>query len=161
MIELVPLEPEAFPVFAERVVLAYAAAKTTAREWNAIKAIDLARAEVSERLRFGVSTPEHAIFCIQTLGDKRRVGELWIEFRIEADLPVCAVLDLYIDPLERKQGYGRAALLAVEEIARRAGSKAMRLSVIGDNMPARRLYASVGYHLLNARLGKQLDVNIE
>jgi ribosomal protein S18 acetylase RimI-like enzyme len=155
-VELVPLQAIDLPAIASRVIPSYAAAKVSAQEWEANTSLQLARADFESRLPRGVSTEGHALFSIQALSDSRRVGELWLEFRSEADQLVCVVLDLFIMPAERRRGYGHAALLAAETVSGAAGASAMRLTVVGDNEAALALYSKVGYQLLNARLGKPL-----
>jgi ribosomal protein S18 acetylase RimI-like enzyme len=158
-VELVPLDAADFTAFAARVVPSYAAAKVAAGEWDATVSLDLARADFEERLPHGLKTEGHALLGVHSGRDGRLVGDLWLEYRSEAGKRVCAVLDLYIEPVERRRGYGWAALLAAETMARSAGAEAMRLTVLGDNEAARALYASAGYYLLNARLTKPLGAS--
>jgi ribosomal protein S18 acetylase RimI-like enzyme len=155
-IELVGLQETDFLVFTARVVPGYAASKVSAKEWEESASLSLARAEFEARLPHGVRTPGHALFSVRCRRDGRRVGDLWLEFRSEGGQRVCAVLDLFIEPAERRRGYGRAALLAAETVSRAAGATGMRLTVLGNNQAALALYSSVGYQILNARMDKPL-----
>jgi ribosomal protein S18 acetylase RimI-like enzyme len=103
-----------------------------------------------------LDTPGHRLLAIHAASDGRRVGEAWIEHRIEDDQPICVILYLRIEPSERRRGFGRAALHALEALARQAGESAIRLTVGGRNEAARALYDSVGFHMLTARLSKTL-----
>lgn len=155
-VELVPLEAAAFAEFTTRLIPAYAAAKVSAGEWEESRALTLAQAELQLRLDQDLATPGHSLFAIRSVSSGRRVGDLWLEHRREAGRPVCVVLDIFIEPAERRRGYGRAALLAAEAIAHAAGDEEMRLTVFGDNEPASALYASLGYQRRSARLAKPM-----
>lgn len=155
-VRLEPIEAGDFAVFADHLVPAYVAAMVAAGEWAADTSLDRARADVAYRLPQGVKTAGHSLLAIRTQGDGRHVGDLWLQYRPEAGQIVCVVLDIFIMPRERRRGYARAALLVAETLARTAGIKAMRLTVLGDNQAARCLYDGLGYDLLNARLAKPL-----
>lgn len=155
-VELVPLDTAGFRGLGARIVPAYAAAMAAAGEWEESKSLDLARADFQRRLPQGLHTPGHSLLAIRIAHSGRRVGELWLEYRSEGGRHVCVVLDIFIEPDERRRGYGRGALIAAEGLARSAGAEEVRLTVFGDNEAARALYASLGYRFLNARLRKRL-----
>jgi ribosomal protein S18 acetylase RimI-like enzyme len=54
------------------------------------------------------------------------------------------VADLAVLNANRGQGYGRALLSECERIARQAGQKWLRLSVLANNVGARRFYRGFG-----------------
>jgi ribosomal protein S18 acetylase RimI-like enzyme len=53
--------------------------------------------------------------------------------------------ELFVLPVFRGTGIGRAALAFVEEAARAAGGRAVRIEVAAENAGARRLYREAGY----------------
>jgi len=55
----------------------------------------------------------------------------------------CYLEDLYVDPINRKSGVGRALIKAVEEIASAKGSKRLYWTTAPDNETARKLYDKV------------------
>jgi len=61
-----------------------------------------------------------------------------------------------VQPEFRGHGYGRAALLLLEPLARELGYDAIRLHVFGDNEVARRLYRSTGYTETDVSMLKRL-----
>ena len=73
----------------------------------------------------------------------RRGGDLWLyDITIEAD--------------ERGKGYGRGAMLALEEEVRTLGHESVTLNVWGGNAVARGLYRSLGYVEESVHMRKRL-----
>ena len=52
---------------------------------------------------------------------------------------------LVVDPAHRQRGYGRAFVAFYEREAKRRGCRDLRIDTNETNLPARRLYASLGY----------------
>ena len=63
-----------------------------------------------------------------------RLRRLWILY------------DLYVLPVARRQGIGRALVEHAQEFARATGAARIELSTAIDNRPAQALYESLGYH---------------
>jgi len=140
-------------------VPAYAEAMVAAGEWEARQSLDRARCDFEQRLPQGVNTAGHSLYGIYARSSGQRVGDLWLQYRCEANQPVCIVLDLFIAPPERRRGYAQASLCIAETMARASGAVAMRLNVLGDNQAARSLYDKSGYSPLSVRLSKSLISN--
>jgi ribosomal protein S18 acetylase RimI-like enzyme len=84
-----------------------------------------------------------------------RVGVIWIgPHQQRAD--AVFLYDIEIDEAHRGKGYGRAALLAAEQILVDAGVREIGLNVFGFNDGARRLYESLGYRTLSVQMSKPL-----
>jgi ribosomal protein S18 acetylase RimI-like enzyme len=64
--------------------------------------------------------------------------------------------DIEIDEHARGQGYGRAAMLQLEEELRREGFTQLSLNVFGGNERARSLYRSLGFRDVAVEMGKDL-----
>ena len=64
--------------------------------------------------------------------------------------------DITIDEAERGRGFGRAAMLALEEELRDLGHESVALNVWGGNAVARGLYRSLGYVEESVHMRKQL-----
>lgn len=145
-----------FADFAARIIPSYAAAMVIAGEWKPLTSLAQARADFDGRLPAGLKTPGHVFLTVKPLDRIESVGDLWLQYRIEAGKQVCTVLDIFIKPHERRHGYGKAALCAAEVLASDYGAIEMRLTVVGENLAARNLYRQIGYEILNARLAKPL-----
>ena len=63
---------------------------------------------------------------------------------------VCVIHTLCIHPGQSGHGYARQMVAFCEEEARRLGKTVMRLDTWEHNLPANRLYPSLGYHFAGA-----------
>jgi GNAT superfamily N-acetyltransferase len=86
---------------------------------------------------------DQLVFVIEA--DGAAVGELWLADRDDVLERCLFVYQLHVAETHRGRGYGKAAMLLVEEEARRRGIDRVALSVFGRNTVARRLYQSLGY----------------
>ena len=59
--------------------------------------------------------------------------------------PIYTLYDLFVSPQHRKSGAGRQLLLAAEALAKARGMARMDLTTAKTNLPAQRLYASLGW----------------
>jgi GNAT superfamily N-acetyltransferase len=57
----------------------------------------------------------------------------------------CYLAELYVTPARRRQGLGRALMEAALQEARRRGADTMDIGVDEPDLPARRLYESLGF----------------
>jgi ribosomal protein S18 acetylase RimI-like enzyme len=60
------------------------------------------------------------------------------------------VYDIVVDAAQRRRGYGRAILAAIEDELRGRGIGSIALNVFGTNTGARALYESVGYDVVRS-----------
>lgn len=67
------------------------------------------------------------------------------------------ILDLYVDPEHRGQGYGTRLLRRVEALAEAEDCDFVRVSAEWDNAPARAFYERNGYEPKQARYAKSLE----
>jgi ribosomal protein S18 acetylase RimI-like enzyme len=98
--------------------------------------------QVAELLKDGLATEGHHLWRIVSQHNGP-VGDLWVF----VDPAKCwaFIYDIEINEQYRGQGYGKAAMLAVESAVRRMGAAHIDLNVFGYNTPARRLYEGLGY----------------
>ena len=73
--------------------------------------------------------------------DGRKVGTVFLGLRDDD----CWLYDITIEEGARGRGYGRAAMLALEDEVRALGHDGVTLNVWGGNAVARGLYRSLGY----------------
>jgi ribosomal protein S18 acetylase RimI-like enzyme len=66
------------------------------------------------------------------------------------------IYDIVIEEHLRGKGYGRAALLLLEDVARALGKRRISLHVFAHNDRARRLYEELGYRPTNIVMAKEL-----
>lgn len=102
------------------------------------------RAEESHRqaLPDGLDSPDTSLTRLFVAGEP--VGSLWVRTANGPDdLPW--IYDVLVDEAHRGRGHGRTLLLAAEGVVRAAGQRRLGLHVFADNVPANRLYDSLGY----------------
>jgi GNAT superfamily N-acetyltransferase len=87
----------------------------------------------------GLATQNTWIWAVES--DGRRIGSVFLGVRGAG----AWLYDITIDADERGKGYGRAAMVALEDEVRRLGHESVTLNVWGGNEVARGLYRSLGY----------------
>ena len=71
--------------------------------------------------------------------------------------PGAWIYDIEVYENFRGQGYGRALLLAGEQVTRESGVHTLGLNVFGSNSVARGLYESAGYTIMAQQMSKELN----
>jgi len=104
----------------------------------------------------GLATPGQHVFAVEA-PDGEVVGHVWLGERETRDEGrIAFVYEIRIDEEQRGQGYGRAAMLLLEDEARAHGLDRIELNVFGGNEVARGLYRSLGYEERAVTMGKKL-----
>jgi RimJ/RimL family protein N-acetyltransferase len=89
--------------------------------------------------------------------DGEVVGHVWLGDRnTRNEGRVAFVYEIRIDAEQRGRGYGRDAMLLLEDKARALGLDRIELNVFGGNEVARGLYRSLGYEERAVMMGKKL-----
>jgi ribosomal protein S18 acetylase RimI-like enzyme len=97
------------------------------------------------------------IFIVEDEESGEAVGRIWLAVREHFGRPSAFLYDITIDERVRGRGYGRQAMLLLEEEVRRRGLRRIALNVFGGNERARSLYRSLGYREDSVWMGKELD----
>ena len=92
----------------------------------------------------GWSKEDHELYDI--LGDGVPVGFVHLHWRGAA---VCWIEDIFVEEGLRGQGIASKAIGLVEEALQKRGAEGICMDVIPDNIPALRLYHSLGYDRLS------------
>ena len=137
MVTLIPMSPAAWSTWRAATITGYAQDNIRIGAWPAEGAEARAAADFERILPTGMDTPGH-------------------DFRSILNEEAIFIWDIGIHPRYRGQGYGRAALEALEPIARVLGYDAIELHVFGDNEVARNLYRSSGFIETNVSMVKRL-----
>ncbi|MFD5468701.1 GNAT family N-acetyltransferase [Kitasatospora sp. NPDC127059] len=87
------------------------------------------------------------------------LGSLWVNLHLR-DLPdgtpLAWVMVVEVSPAHRGRGHGRTLMLLAERECLAAGVREIGLNVFAGNEVALRLYASLGYRIVNRCFGKPL-----
>ncbi|HYE26768.1 MAG TPA: GNAT family N-acetyltransferase [Allosphingosinicella sp.] len=155
------MDARGFDRFSARVVPDYAAAKAIAGDWDFEGAAEKARNELKRLLPGGLATPGNHLFSVRTADDQREVGQAWIAERRASGKSVAFLLDLFIHEGERRRGFGRSTMTALEDWACRRRMEEMRLHVFDDNAGAAALYRTLGYRAIAGEMFKPLPTRRE
>jgi ribosomal protein S18 acetylase RimI-like enzyme len=153
---LEPLTQSEFDAWAEHSRRGFAAQQVAAGLQPEADALEAAERGFAELLPDGLATPQHHV--LRVLGpDGGTVGHLWVRVRPLSDEVEAYVYDVEVVPDARGRGLGRATMLAAEELARGLDATVIRLNVFGHNLPAIRLYESLGYTVVGATMTARVD----
>lgn len=132
----------------------YARENVEAGYWDESEALEKSRHSVESLLPQGVDTPNHYVYTV--CDADQRVGVIWMRATLDAALKSGFIFDITIDAAHRGQGYGRQAMLLIEEKARELGLTQIGLHVFAKNNIARKLYESLGYETKSLNMTKNL-----
>ena len=156
MVSLRLMSPDEWEAWRIESIRTYAEEKVRAGTWPADGAEDRAVAEFATILPQGRETPGHEFRTIVTDADEA-VGVVWIAPQREIGSGAAFIYDILIDAEQRGRGYGRAAMQALEPLARSLGYDRIQLHVFGHNAVARKLYSSVGYVETDVQMEKRIN----
>ena len=155
MVTLVPMPPDVWETWRAAAIRAYAGDMVRVAAWPPEDAEERATALFERVVANGIGTPGHEFRSIVSEADEV-VGTLWFAAENEVGHGAAFIWDIVIDPLHRGRGYGRAAMDALEPLARSLGYDTIRLHVFGDNAVARHLYRAVGYAETDVTMMKRI-----
>jgi ribosomal protein S18 acetylase RimI-like enzyme len=156
MIDLVPMTPEEFELYLERLVVEYAADKVRSGNWTSEESIRRSREECQTLLPQGPDTPGQHLYRILDTETGERVGVVWLAEDGRKSPPIGFIYDLEVEAPYRRRGYATRAMLALEVKARELGLATLSLHVFGFNHEARALYEKLGYAITNINMSKAL-----
>ena len=146
-----PLREDEFEAWAAEHARGYAEGMISFADLSREQAEAKAARDVAAVLPQGVATEGAHVWVVED-GNSRRVGTVFLGFR-EGN---AWLYDITIDEAERGRGFGRAAMLALEEEVRALGFAKLGLNVWGGNEVARSLYRSLGYAEVSVGMTKNL-----
>lgn len=155
MVTLVPMSAATWTTWRVSTIRGYAQDNVRIGAWPADGAEARAAVDFERILPDGRATPGHEFRSVLNEGGAT-VGALWFAPNPPGQRRAIFIWDIGIDPRYRGQGYGRAALEALEPIARSLGYDEIELHTFGDNEIARNLYRSAGYVETNVSMVKRL-----
>jgi len=93
-----------------------------------------------------LATPGMHVLALESVETGERVGSVWFA---EREAPFegreAFLYSVWVDERHRGRGFGRQAMLLLEQEVRALGLDRIRLNVFGGNEAARSLYRSLGY----------------
>jgi GNAT superfamily N-acetyltransferase len=103
----------------------------------------------------GLDSPDVSVSRL--LAGDEVVGTIWVSTLAVPEPEPCGwVYDVEVREGFRGHGYGRALMLLGERVTLAVGLRGLALNVHAGNVPAERLYASLGYRTFRWAVGKPL-----
>ena len=81
---------------------------------------------------------------------------IWLRANVDRPIRSGFIFDIFIEEKFRGKGYGKQAMLLIEEKARELKLKSIGLHVFASNRAARNLYESLGYQVSSLNMTKEL-----
>ena len=155
MSKLVPMTQPEFDGFFEHLIPNYAADKVRAGHWSKDEALEKSRKQTESLLPQGLQTNNHYFF---TLYDGEiAVGMIWLHAELDRTVKSGFIFEVEIKEEFRGKGYGKQAMLLIEEKARELGIQRMGLHVFAYNNVAKSLYEGIGYKISSMNMLKELE----
>lgn len=157
MIRLVPMLESELEAYLEKAIPGYAAENVKAGYWSEEDALERSRKAFVHLLPEGINTKNQYLFQVEDAETNQRVGIIWLNAQTESPHSGGFIYDIEMDEAFRGKGYGKQAMLAIEEKARELGLKSIGLHVFAHNTVAKGLYEKIGYQIKSVNMTKDLD----
>ena len=143
-VALRPMTAERYTAFRPAQEAVYARNIARSGTLGEREAREKAAADFDRLLPQGLDTPGHQLWTGHA-EDGAEVGFLWLHLTERSDGPYAFGYDIEVREDLRRHGYGRAMMLAAEQLCREQGVVSVGLSVFGFNAGARALYEEQGF----------------
>ena len=154
LIRLVPMTESEYEAYLGKAIPEYAVDKARTGDWSQEEALERSRQSYAKLLPEGVRTESNYLFRIQLEESGEKIGMVWMKH--EAPRPYGFIFDIILDETQRGKGYGKRAMLALEEFAKGLGLEAIGLHVFAHNPVAMNLYEGLGYEITSQNMVKNL-----
>jgi len=145
-----------FRIWSSQSIERYALEKMRVMRCTRAEAERIAQRAFEARMPHGLSSADNFLRAI-IYGADTVVGFLWYCIRNAGDRRSAFIVDLIVDDDWRRKGIGYHTMLLLEEAVRELEVESIGLHVFGANTPARALYASLGYEVVDAFMEKGLS----
>jgi ribosomal protein S18 acetylase RimI-like enzyme len=152
MVKLEPIQQEEFERFLEREIRSYAEDHVRNGNWPAEDALERSRKEFEHYLPNGIHSQDQYLYSIID-ENNNKIGVLWVQVKDQKSF----IFDFVIDEVFRGKGYGKQALIAVDEKLKSMDIESMSLHVFGDNIAAQELYKKAGFQITGIHMKKTLN----
>lgn len=153
--KLTKMTQEEYDRWAPRSRAEYAQDKMKANRLTQAEAEEIAERDFHRLLPDGLNSKDNYLFTMKD-PQAAQVGYIWFCVRGASDNRKAFVCDIVVEENHRGKGYGKAAMLLVEEEAKQIGLKEIGLHVFGFNKTAIGLYQSLGYQTTDLVMAKTL-----
>ena len=165
LVRLLPMSEHHYPVYCAYFIDDYAQDLASNHGHDLPGARHKAEQVLHQSLPQGIATPNHSLLCIvpadgqgaddSMLDPKAQpLGYLW--HAIDTAKGETFICDFYMAPSHRGQGYGSAAMGALEQQLQALGITHIKLRVAYDNPRALALYQELGFSITGYNMVRHL-----
>jgi RimJ/RimL family protein N-acetyltransferase len=151
-----PMTQAEYDAWLDEEIKGYAQDKVDAGTWLAEEALERSAESFRSLLPAGLASPDQYLFTMEDEAAGRSVGTIWLGKTAREGKSKAFIYDIVVDETERGKGYGKQAMLLIEDEARKLGLTEIGLHVFGHNAIARDLYLKVGYEITDYVMSKSL-----
>lgn len=151
MVKLEPIQQKDFEIFLERGIREYADDHIRNGNWSPEGALEKSRKEFEQLLPDGIKSQHQYLYSIID-EDSSKIGVLWVQIKDQKAF----IYDFIIDESFRGKGYGKQALVTLDEKLKSMDVQSVGLHVFGDNVTAQELYKKMGYQITGIHMKKVL-----
>ena len=148
MIRLEPMAEALIHEFVQSSVESFAQDQVRVGNWARSEVAQKREELLGELLPNGPSTEGHVFWQIVEDRTGHTVGRIWFSERDGGQETVGFVCNLVVDEPYRGRGYGKAAMIRLEQRAAAMGLGLICLDVFAENRIARKLYGGLGYQVM-------------
>jgi ribosomal protein S18 acetylase RimI-like enzyme len=151
MITLEPIQQEDFDRMLDTEIRGYAEEHVRNGNWPAEGALERSKKEFDALLPDGIHSKDQYLWSLID-EDSSKIGVLWVQVKDQKAF----IYDFVIDETFRGKGYGKQALMAMDEKLKAMNVESVGLHVFGDNIIAQELYKKMGYQITGIHMKKEL-----
>ncbi|MGY6038589.1 GNAT family N-acetyltransferase [Aeromonas sp. AE23HZ002T15] len=167
IVRLIPMGEADFPAYRAYFIDDYAQDLASNHGLTLADARQQAEVSLQQYLPRGAATLDQSLLCIIPVSNTMSgntgnevtstasiAGYLW--HCVDGTAHTTFIYDFYILPAHRGQGYGKAAMAALEAELKCLGVSQIKLRVAYDNPKARALYEELDFHITGYNMAKTL-----
>jgi ribosomal protein S18 acetylase RimI-like enzyme len=144
------MEQRDFEPYLERDIREYAEEHVRNGNWKKEEALEKSRKEHQQLLPDGLQSRNQYLYSIMDDADDKKLGMLWVNI----ENGQAFIYDFRIDEEHRGKGYGKQALMALDEKLHSMNVQSVSLHVFGDNITAQQLYKKMGFEITGIHMRK-------
>src|ERR1044071_4888617 len=151
MITLEPIQQEDFDRMIDTEIRGYAQEHVRNGNWPAEGALERSKKEFDALLPDGIHSKDQYLWSLLD-EDSSKIGVLWVQVKDHKAF----IYDFVIEEAFRGKGYGKQALIAMDEKLKAMNVESVGLHVFGDNITAQELYKKMGYQITGIHMKNEL-----
>jgi ribosomal protein S18 acetylase RimI-like enzyme len=151
MVNLEPIQQQDFERFLEREIRNYAEDHVRNGSWPAEGALERSKKDFEHHLPDGIRSKDQYLWSILD-EENNKIGVLWVQVKDHKAF----IFEFVIDEGFRGKGFGKQALIAMDEKLKSMNVESVALHVFGDNFIAQELYKKMGFQVTGIHMKKVL-----